>query len=285
MESFSLPCGMILYIQDMRARRRLNVTCTNLRGCIGFGFCLSGNMEVKGFANNKNVRISSGQAAVFSSPDFDLCTETVPQDEKFTRLSVSIPKGDCQSLMERYEDVERYYHILANRGDFIHTDKITLDLYTIIVHIMNCGFTESMRRMYFDAKGMELFTCCMNKFEGKNKYDPQNARINCKDIESAHNAAYILLNDFDNHPTLHELSKAVGMSRSKLLHVFQRVYHMTPFEYARAHRLEQARDMLSRNSANVTEAAFAAGYSSLSHFAKAFARHFHCLPSECLRRG
>jgi AraC-like DNA-binding protein len=139
--------------------------------------------------------------------------------------------------------------------------------------------------MYFDAKVMELFTCCMNKFEIKNEHDAQNYRIHCRDIESAHNAAYILQSDFDTPPTLHELSKTVGMSRSKLLHVFQRVYDMTPFEYLRAHRLEKARDMLSRNRANVTEAAFAAGYSSLSHFTKAFVRRFHCLPSEYPRRS
>jgi AraC-like DNA-binding protein len=119
-----------------------------------------------------------------------------------------------------------------------------------------------MKKMYFDAKAMELFTCCMDKFEIKNGHDAQNFGINCRDVESAHNAAYILLNDFDNAPTLHELSKAVGMSRSKLLHVFQRAYNMTPFEYLRIHRLEKVRDMLSGNRANVTEAAFAAGYAA-----------------------
>ncbi|MDR2799939.1 MAG: hypothetical protein LBB52_01570, partial [Desulfovibrio sp.] len=113
LESFFLPCGLLLYIADIHAQRRVNVTQKNIKGSVGFGFCLSGNMAVKGFTGDKSIKINSGQLAVFSTPDFDSYTETVPQG-KVIRLSVSISKDDGQSFIERYEDFERHYYGLVN---------------------------------------------------------------------------------------------------------------------------------------------------------------------------
>ena len=53
---------------------------------------------------------------------------------------------------------------------------------------------------------------------------------------------------------------------------------MTISRYLRNLRLERAAELLRSGRSNVTEAAMAVGYSSLSHFSKAFAEMFGVCP-------
>ena len=53
---------------------------------------------------------------------------------------------------------------------------------------------------------------------------------------------------------------------------------MTISAHLRQARLQRAAELLRGGGANVTEAAMAVGYSSLSHFSKAFAEAFGCCP-------
>ncbi|MFP4283835.1 MAG: helix-turn-helix transcriptional regulator, partial [Opitutales bacterium] len=55
-------------------------------------------------------------------------------------------------------------------------------------------------------------------------------------------------------------------------------------DYLSQHRLERARRLLEDGAGNVTEAAFSAGYSSVSQFSRAFRRHFGKPPSAVARR-
>ncbi len=88
---------------------------------------------------------------------------------------------------------------------------------------------------------------------------------------------------FQNPPRLLDLAKAVGVSHPKLNSCFREAYGATIFEYLREVRLSRARSILEEGRMNVTEAAFEVGYSSLSHFAKAFREHFGAPPGNYLR--
>lgn len=281
-EAFSLASGIFLYVCETRLQYPVSITCTNIKGSVGFGFCMAGNMFVRDFKQYKNIQINSGELALFSSPDYDSYTDTVEQ-QRTIRLSVSILKNCIDALEETYRGIGNFCKFLLCKDIFIHTDKITVEMHAIVAQILNCDFSGAMRRMYLDAKVMELFICCLNKYGVENRDDAARGGISVRDMECARNAAYMLTHDLDNVPTLHALSKTIGMSRSKLHQVFQKVYGMPPFEYLRRYRLEKAKEMLQRSQGNVTEAAFAAGYSSLSHFTKAFNRRYNCRPSECLR--
>ena len=66
---------------------------------------------------------------------------------------------------------------------------------------------------------------------------------------------------------------AFHLSRSFSLHVGQTVP-----QYLRQLRLERAAQLLREGRCNVTEAAMTVGYSSLSHFSKAFWEAYGCCP-------
>jgi AraC family transcriptional regulator len=71
-------------------------------------------------------------------------------------------------------------------------------------------------------------------------------------------------------PTLDELARAVGCSAFYLSRIFSQEAGMTIPQYLRQIRMERAAELLLTGKFNVTEAALEVGYSSMSHFSRAF---------------
>jgi AraC-like DNA-binding protein len=79
-------------------------------------------------------------------------------------------------------------------------------------------------------------------------------------------------------PTLEELGREVGCSQYHLSRTFSREMGMSIPQYLRQVRMEKAAELLKSGKYNVTEAALEVGYSSVSHFSKAFCETIGCCP-------
>nr|WP_274599069.1 AraC family transcriptional regulator [Prosthecochloris ethylica] len=83
---------------------------------------------------------------------------------------------------------------------------------------------------------------------------------------------------------LDDLVSIAGMSHPKLNRCFRQLYGRTVFEFLRAERLLKARELIDIQGRTVTEAAYMAGYSSLSHFSKVYRQYFGVSPAPGTRR-
>lgn len=92
-------------------------------------------------------------------------------------------------------------------------------------------------------------------------------------------AREILENRLADPPSLEELSKLVGVSQFYLSRIFSQEARTTIPQFLRQLRMEKAAAFLKAGSHNVTEAAFAVGYSSLGHFSKNFSEVMGCPPA------
>jgi AraC-like DNA-binding protein len=88
----------------------------------------------------------------------------------------------------------------------------------------------------------------------------------------------ILRRDLSNPPTLEMLGQEAGCSPFYLSRIFSREAGLTIPQYLRNVRMERAAELLRTGRYNVTEAATEVGYSSLSHFSKAFCEIIGCCP-------
>ena len=96
--------------------------------------------------------------------------------------------------------------------------------------------------------------------------------------ERIEQACAILARDLENPPSLEMLAAQVGCGTFHLSRTFSQQVGQTVPQYLRQLRLEKAARLLREGRHNVTEAATAVGYSSLSHFSKAFWEAFGCCP-------
>lgn len=79
---------------------------------------------------------------------------------------------------------------------------------------------------------------------------------------------------------IEDLAAEVGMSVSSLHHHFKGVTAMTPMQYQKQLRLNEARRLLLAESYDVGSAAFAVGYASRSQFGMEYVRQFGHAPSQ-----
>ncbi|MCX6957233.1 MAG: AraC family transcriptional regulator [Verrucomicrobiae bacterium] len=87
-----------------------------------------------------------------------------------------------------------------------------------------------------------------------------------------------LARNLENPFSLEVCAREVGCSEAYLSRTFSEYTGMTITRYFRNLRLERAAELLRSGKYNVTEAAMEVGYSSLSHFSKAFAEMFDVCP-------
>jgi len=80
--------------------------------------------------------------------------------------------------------------------------------------------------------------------------------------------------------TVDVIARAVAMSPSHFAHRFRELAGMSPMQYVKLTRLEQARLLLLDESVSTSRAAEHVGYASVSHFAKDFKRQFGVTPSK-----
>lgn len=88
----------------------------------------------------------------------------------------------------------------------------------------------------------------------------------------------LLADNLEHPPTLAQLGKMAGCSPFHLSRIFSEQTGTTITRHLRDLRLEKAAAILREGKSNVTEAAMEVGYSSLSHFSKAFAEKFSICP-------
>jgi len=70
----------------------------------------------------------------------------------------------------------------------------------------------------------------------------------------------------------------VGLNDFKLKKGFPQIYGTSIYKYLLHHRFDQARHLLEEGRMNVSEVAYAIGYSKLDHFYRSFKKRFGITP-------
>ncbi|OFZ59420.1 MAG: hypothetical protein A3D92_08170 [Bacteroidetes bacterium RIFCSPHIGHO2_02_FULL_44_7] len=84
----------------------------------------------------------------------------------------------------------------------------------------------------------------------------------------------------DSNLSVNELAQKMGYGRNRLQKELKSLTGVTPVEFIRSYRLEEARKMLSNKALSISEVAYAVGFSNLSYFTRSFKQEFGRLPSE-----
>lgn len=90
--------------------------------------------------------------------------------------------------------------------------------------------------------------------------------------------------DFAQPLRVDELAAEARMSTSSLYDHFKEVTGMSPIQFQKQIRLQEARRLLFSESIDAAEAAFQVGYESPSHFSREYARMFGLPPVRDVRR-
>jgi AraC-like DNA-binding protein len=90
--------------------------------------------------------------------------------------------------------------------------------------------------------------------------------------------------NFRERFSIERLAAEVGMSRSSLHDHFRAVTAMTPLQFQKQLRLQDARSLMLVQDMDVTTAAVCVGYESPSQFTRQYRRHFGESPARDIAR-
>ncbi|MCM3782313.1 AraC family transcriptional regulator [Neobacillus mesonae] len=93
-----------------------------------------------------------------------------------------------------------------------------------------------------------------------------------------------ITNNFNKSLRIEELAEKVNMSVSSLHRHFKEVTAMSPIQFQKELRLQEARRLLLTESADATETAFRVGYESPSQFSREYSRMFGFPPRQDIKR-
>jgi len=152
---------------------------------------------------------------------------------------------------------------------------MTAEQRAIVASLAAPPVPKAARILWYQSKALELMSHFL--FEPK---DPEFFCMRQKRVarDRVVRTKELLIRDLANPPTLEMLGQEVGCSPFYLSRIFSREVGLTIPQFLRNARMERAAELLRTGRYNVTEAATEVGYSSLSHFSKAFCETIGCCP-------
>lgn len=160
--------------------------------------------------------------------------------------------------------------------------NIDLPLQTCINSILNCDYTNGLKRLFLLSKTIELLVLQAESFNNFQNSKSEYIKHDY-DKERIVYARDYLVKNIESPPTLVELAKIVGINEYKLKRGFKEMFNQTAFSYLSDLRLDLSKNDLLEGKKQATEIAFELGYCSLQHFSSAFKRKFGIPPSQVRR--
>ena len=277
-----LNSGIILATLDRTFEAPASIEFPAPKDIIGIGFSLSGTVELKVDGKSLPHSFNPGWSNLTCFPPDAEVSLTVGCGLA-RRVCLTIPLETLNGYAERSMRSLHGPLNLKNHSTY-HATSLTPGMRVAVSQLLSCPYQGMTKGFFIESKVMELLAY---KFKQLGNSQPVLLRtsLSSRDVEGVHHAAKLLTENLEHPKSLKQIAREVGMCRSKLHEAFRTVHGVTPFEYQRDYRLEVARQYLLEGRMNITETAFAVGYSCSGYFTKAFKKRFGHLPGQCLNNS
>jgi len=273
--NISLRPGLELGIKDCYFYQPLMIKQPEREHPIELSFCLSGSQRDSMFD-----LVSSGTSRLCGN---GICPQgelMFFQKQRFLVVDLHIEPSVLENLLFQGSNwmPEAIQTLLRDRREWLYTvsGEISADMELVLQQILNCSYSNSLKRLYLESKTLELISLHLGELFDSPPH--QSKQLKLSDYDCIHQAREILDKSLQQAPTLRELARQVGLNERKLNEGFQEVFQTTPFQYLRNRRLEQAKHLLMDTNQSVQEVAYSVGYASCSKFTVAFRQKFGVNP-------
>lgn len=139
-------------------------------------------------------------------------------------------------------------------------------------------YRGNLRKLFFENCINELLFTILDSLDKKPK--EKTFKLSSQDKQMIEKANQILLENFQDPPTISELSKLVATNEDKLKKGFKILFNNTIFNTVTNYRLQNAYDSIKKTDKSVDEIAYESGYKSTSSFINVFKKHYGQTPGQ-----
>ncbi len=282
----NLRAGLKIFIVDCQPNEKLAIDMEIGDSPLEFNFFLSGMARItttQARSKKKSFNISTGQTCIAYYPESFCAIEPVGKKSLHV-LNILLVPHLCADLTKDLPDLlsEDLHSIVkkTRQRTYHRLGLMTASMNMAIHQILHCSYHGLTRQIFLEGLALELIAHLIAIDTNKPKA-PQALRPS--DREKVYHAREILICELETPPSLFELARSVGLTHTKLNRGFREVYGTTAFSYLHQQRLEYGKRLLQEGMMNISEVAYSTGFSSPSHFGRAFLKYFGTQPGTYLK--
>jgi AraC-like DNA-binding protein len=241
-------------------------------------FCL--NLEGHGAVGaQEKIDYLPGNCGYYAIGDQPLAASRRRHDHhQFVTLEFSRKHLQSQ-LVQNEADLEPPIRrvIFGDQGESVVAPArpMTIEQRNVVASLSAPPVAKAAQVLWYQSKALELMAHFLFLPKDPEFFCMRQKRVARERVERAKE---LLGRDLADPPTLEQLGQEIGCSPFHLSRIFSREVGLTIPQYLRNCRMERAAELLRSGDYNVSEAAVEVGYSSLSHFSKAFCETIGCCP-------
>jgi len=250
---------------------------------IQFHFCLKGDLDFIFNEGNYSLNLSTNKFLILYNPKKDLPVNiNLKSNSIFISALISINKfhklfsqdGHKIDFLSGDNSNQKYYKEL----------EINNSMLLVLSQMLKYRTSSITKDLYLKSKIYEIFSLIFNS-ENNNEDEKCPFILNDDQLRKIRLAKDIILERFNEPPTLVELSEEINLGLRQLKQGFKETYGKPVFQYLFDYKMDKAAKLLSEGKYNVNEVSIELGYSNSSHFIHAFKKKFGITPLSFIKQS
>ena len=247
---------------------------------IQFHFCLEGKISFRYNNGSYTLDLKENNSLILFNPSTNLPIDaTFQKNTRYLSLLITIKK--FHGLFSELTDDISFLSQENSDKKYYKENIISPQISIILNQIINEKLSENVKNLYLKGKIFELLGIYFNESNDLN-IEQCPFLADEKNVVKIKMAKEIIIKNFENPPSLKELSIEVKIPLKNLKTGFKQIYGNTVFGFLTDYKMNTASKMLSSRSFNVNEVSTHLGYSSSSHFINVFKKKFGITPKKYL---
>ncbi|WP_020588576.1 AraC family transcriptional regulator [Desulfobacter curvatus] len=278
--------GLLLGVGNYRLKEYIEVAFeyTEANAPLFFGYVQSGSVTytLQSQKRHQNISNRPGHILVGYLPG-EQCMFRPPVGVSVSTIGISIDPWLLKTWVgEEYLQAPAGLSRILNgvQRPYTELSPNPPETNTILNQIITCPYQGALKRLYLEAKVLELIIHQMAPLN--RPASKKSVSFDKRDADLIRETELLLRDNLDNPPSLPELARRAGVNKNKLNQGFRKIFGTSVFEHLRILRLERARALLENEHKSVTEVAYEVGYTHPENFTRAFKRHFCTSPKDHL---
>ena len=223
----------------------------------------------------------TGDVCLSLFPEEDTVVNHCAAGSRFDLFNIVVPEPIVRLLATRHPDVLNKYCKDFERGEMVYytppRTKANRQLLGVFRAVEHCNELGNYAEKYIEGNILDCLSMMINSSNGsEERFVPVNLVLSNK----VHEARDIITTQYQNPPSLHELSTMVGTNECTLKSAFKQEFGETVFQCLFDHRMALASQYLRDSDLSLSEIGLLLGYEYQSHFCTAFRRKYGMSPSD-----
>lgn len=254
---------------------------------IRFSFNLSGTAQML-FDGTRTASVESRMSHLLLHPEGVVHSDHYFGGSKGRWVSILCRKEHLTEIVgfdpEAFPQELKRFLAHGETSLYLNKRPINVPMYRCVTEMFRKPSVIALRPLYLKGKAYEALYTFLDDFAADTPRTERRLGLTRRDVDRLYEARALLERDPAQEIGLAQLSRQLGLNRTKLSQGFHALFGTTLFEFTRLKRMERAYELLRDSDLPIGQVAEQCGYQHASSFSAAFKAQYGRHPRSTRRK-